>query len=262
MKFIDTHCHIIPAVDDGPAETDESVRMARLAAEDGITAIVATPHIVEGVYDGSDLRERVAGLESVLTQAGIGLTLKTGAEVPLSLCAAVNADTLKKFTIGGGDFLLVETSDIDPRQLEDIIYKIRMCGLYPVLAHPERTLMLEKKIDYMSLYLAGNDVFVQVTAASIEGLFGRKIQKKCMNMIKAGMVHLVATDAHSYVSRAPVMSKSYRILSDTIGSGAAVLMAENPGRVLENMKPLAIGSAHRRSGKSFLARMTGGKTGV
>ena len=261
MEFVDTHCHIIPGVDDGPADADESVRMGRLAAEDGIKTIVATPHIVEGIYSGVDLEERIASLEAIFIQKGIGIKLVAGAEVPISLCHAGDAATLKKLTIGGGDFLLVETSGITLEQLFDVVARIRTCGIYPVLAHPERTLFTEDEIGRLCAGNAAGNVFIQVTAASIEGLFGKKTQKKCMNLVMSGLVHLIATDAHSDTGRVPLMSKACSIISRRIGDGAAILLQKNPRRVLENKKPQSTGLAGRRSGKSFLSKV-GGRMGV
>lgn len=257
MNFVDTHCHIIPGVDDGPPDMDTSIEMGRLAAADGITTIVATPHIIEGVYDGADIRERVAHLQSCFSQNGIGIKLVAGAEIPLSLCFTGNKEALADLTIGDSDFLLMETYDASLNQLTNAVCKVRLCGLYPILAHPERTVYPGKNLDSLVRAVAGNDVFIQITAAGIEGGFGKKIQRRCMDMLKSGMVQLVASDAHSGNARPPALAESFRILSDSMGSKAArTIMVENPGRVLGNMKPATV-KPRRAPRRRFFSSLLG-----
>lgn len=262
MEFIDIHCHLIPAVDDGPADADESLRMGRLAAADGITTVVATPHIVEGVYSGMDIDQRISEIRAGFKHEGINVALATGAEVSMSHCLEADVETLKKLTIGDGDFILVETSGTTPAQLSDVVERIGMYGFYSVLAHPERTLYTVNEIGRLCAGAKDRNVFLQVTAASIEGLFGRKIQKKCMYLIKSGLVHFVATDAHSDFGRVPVMSNAYNILSQKAAGAADLLMQENPRRLLENKKPQSTGSGEMRSGKRMFFRNAGSGMGA
>lgn len=237
LEFIDTHCHIIPGVDDGPPDMDTSLAMARMAMADGITDIVATPHIVEGYYDGSDREQRLAQLRKIFTSAGIDLRLSAGAEVPMSACLAGDKTFLKSLAINGGKFLLMETAETTFDQVAQAAYRVRLCGLYPILAHPERATFVQKQPGRLDEILERDQIYCQLTAASIEGVFGKTIKKTSLILAKSGMIHLVASDAHSTGKRAPLLSNCYKILCEELGETAArTIMLQNPLRVLESSK--------------------------
>ncbi len=255
LRFIDIHCHIIPGVDDGPADMGSSVEMAKMAVNDGITDIIATPHILEGFYLGEDREQRLDQLRSELSKANIAVTLHAGAEVPMSLCLAGNEELLRTLTLAGGRYLLVETSDTTFDQVAQAVYRIQLCGLFPVLAHPERTAFVREDPSRLDEML-GRHACIQVTAASLEGIFGKTIKKTAMSLLRSGLVHIIATDAHSIGRRSPRLSNCYSILSKEIGEPAAqVIMLENPARIISNapIEPKACISIPRKKG--FLAKL-------
>lgn len=259
MKFIDTHCHIIPAVDDGPSDEATSLEMARVAQADGIGTIIATPHIVEGFYDGSDREERLSSLRKLLTEKGIELDLVAGAEVPTSACVAGDKASLADLTLAGGPYLLVETADMTFDLLSRAVYQVRLCGLYPVLAHPERAAFVQNAPQRLHETISGGEVYCQITANSFEGLFGKQVQKAANELLQGGLVHLIATDAHSPGRRDPRLAGCYRHLVDTVGQEvASVVMLENPGRILSGEKLVTTLVGDRRSARpGFFSRLLG-----
>lgn len=260
MRFIDTHCHIVPGVDDGAPTIDVSLAMARIAVTDGITAIIATPHIVEGFYDGRDLEKRLEALRIVLAEKEIDLELVAGAEVPMSVCMAGEKNILEGLTLGDSPCLLMETADTSYDQVARATYQVRLCGLLPVLAHPERTVFVQKDPGRLKQLLANGDVFCQITAASFEGLFGKTVQKTAFSMLKLGMVHLVASDAHSAGRRNPHLSTSRSLIINSVGEkNAAVIFQENPYRVLAGNELLQTPARGRDEvlKRGLLARLLG-----
>ncbi len=260
LQFIDTHCHIVPGVDDGASSPDVSLRMARIAVADGIGRIIATSHIVEGYYDGSDLEKRLEALRRLFAEDDVGLELIAGAEVPMSICMAGEKQVLADLTLADGKYLLMETADTTYDQVARAAYHVRLCGFLPILAHPERTLFVQKDLGKLKELLANSDVFCQITASSLEGLFGKGIQKTSYSMLKAGVVHLVASDAHSAGRRKPVLSESKNLLVKAVGEeNAAVIMYENPARILAGDDLLQKPAISRQevSKRSFLARFMG-----
>ncbi|MCL4473381.1 MAG: hypothetical protein M1455_05490 [Actinobacteria bacterium] len=237
LKFIDTHCHIIPGVDDGAADIETSIEMGRIAAADGVTTIVATPHIVEGFYDGANREQKLQELRSGLLAAGISLDLVAGAEVPMSACLAGDEDFLRTLTIDGGNYLLMETAETTFEQVAQAAYRVRLCGLIPILAHPERTIFVQEHPLRLAEIIDRDDIFCQVTAGSIEGLFGKTIRRTSLAMAEAGMMHLVASDAHSTRRRSPRLTECYRLLVEEAGVELAqMVLVENPSRVLSGEK--------------------------
>lgn len=254
--FIDTHCHIIPAVDDGSPDEQTSIEMGMIAAADGISTIVATPHITEGVYDGSDRDEQISRLKQRFGENDIDIQLVPGAEVPMSACISAKREALEKLAIGGGSYLLVETGEATPEQMGQAAYSVRLAGLYPVFAHPERTLLAQRHPDRLAEIISRNEAWVQVTVASIDGLFGKPAKKTWEQMAKAGLVHLIGSDAHSGRVRAPRLSGSYRQLSNLVGEKAAgVIMLENPQQLLAGEKMRSPEAFVRPSGGSIWSRL-------
>lgn len=219
--MIDTHCHILPAMDDGPSDMDISLEMASIAVADGIGTIIATPHIVEGIIDGSETPARVVKMQKALDDNGIEIRILPGAEVPISTCLASDAGYLKSLALAGGSYLLIETAETTYEQLMEAAYRVRLNGLYPVLAHPERAIFVQQQPERLAEMLRQRQAFCQVTAASLEGLFGKRIRKTAVALLRLGAVHLVATDAHSAGRRSPRLSASYSIVKSILGEAAA-----------------------------------------
>src|SRR6516165_8848849 len=85
-ELIDLHCHLLPGIDDGSKDLAMSLAMARLASADGISTIACTPHILPGVYNnsGPTIRSAVTWLAEKLAEAGIPITVVTGADVHIA----------------------------------------------------------------------------------------------------------------------------------------------------------------------------------
>ncbi|MHB1380886.1 MAG: tyrosine-protein phosphatase [Thermoleophilia bacterium] len=253
LEFIDTHNHILPGVDDGATDVDVSIAMARVAAGDGITTIIATPHVVEGLYEGYDLDERVTALQAELDRQAIALRLIKGAEVPMSICMSGDTARLRHLAVGGR-YLLMESAETNFEQVSRAVYQVRLSGFYPVLAHPERTAYAQKSLDQLEELVARDEVYCQLTVASLEGLFGSAARKACGAMAKRGLVHLLASDAHSAGRRAPRLAASYAQLSQLAGEEAArIAVFDNPGRMIDG-KPLLHVQRDAPSGRTSLAR--------
>ena len=237
MEFIDTHCHIIPGVDDGAPDMETSVGMAEIATADGIVTVVATPHIVEGLYNGADLTDRLKDLAALLSDRGIMLDLVAGAEVPLSACLALEADELAGLTIGRSRYLLIETFDAGIEHLHRVVHHINSCGLYAIIAHPERICFALREMEVLREMVVSGRVLCQLTAAAIEGLHGKKVQRTCFDLARAGMAHLVATDAHSDRVRVPRLSGSLKILGHILGKeDAENIILANAESVLRDLE--------------------------
>lgn len=258
MKFIDTHCHILPGVDDGPPDLAASLVMARMAAVDGINAIVATPHVIEGLYDGRERDKRLAQLSEALAAEGIAINLYAGAEVPMSMCLARTADFLGKMTLAGSRYLLMETADTTYDQLSRAVHQVRLNGLYPILAHPERVGFVRERPSSLAGITAQGSVYCQLTAASIEGLFGKSTYRCAAALLKLGLAHLVASDGHSADKRPPLLSDCHHLIREMLGREAArVIMLDNPRKVLQD-QPLETIAAKQKQRGGFISRMIRG----
>ena len=233
--FVDTHCHLLPGVDDGAADWDESLAMARLAVADGITTIVVTPHQLGSHrhLDGRTIRARTAHLQEVLRREGVPLDVLPGAEVRIEPDMIGRIRTGEVLTLADrGRYVLLEMPHEVCLPLDRLTANLDRAGLIGIVAHVERNQgILGRPRAAESLLNAG--CLLQVTAGSIVGTFGPEVQKVAEWLIAQGMVHFVATDAHSAKSRRPLMRRSFHRVAELVGYRAACGMCcHNPAAVV------------------------------
>lgn len=235
--MIDIHTHILPAIDDGARDLEESLAMARLAVERGLTKVVATPHVARfGYFPAADeIREKVAEMNLALAKENIPLEILTGAEYLLEPDLAERAEKNQVVTINDrGRHILVELPEtMVPHYTEEVLYALQLTGLTPVLAHPERNRALMEKPDFLQ-ELVRRGVLLQVTTGSVTGIFGGEVQKNSFRLIQRGMVHFIASDAHSTGRRSPgTMQAASEIRKRWGEETAARLLYQNPQTLIE-----------------------------
>lgn len=230
--MIDIHCHILPDIDDGPRTFEESVAMARMAAEDGVDVIVATPHVNEKLYDPAEISRRASWLRHLIRKENIPLTLLTGADVNTVFAP----QQVNQFTINETDYILVEFPHTHlPATAKNILFQFRIHGMKPIITHPERNPSIKSNPDLL-LELLDDGIFVQVTAGSVVGEFGRGAKKCAHYLLKKGVVDVLASDGHSTKYRKPLLSQGIKGASTIIGEEQArKLVFTNPMKIIANM---------------------------
>jgi protein-tyrosine phosphatase len=214
--MIDLHSHILPGIDDGAGSVQDSVDIARAAVTDGIVAIAGTPHVRDDWPTKADVMEdRVAELRAELELAGIPLDVRTGGEIALPWLARLSREELRRFTLGGSRYLLVETPYYGwPLELPDALRSLQEEGFAPVLAHPERNPEVAARPQQLEALVEAG-VLVQVTAASVDGRIGRRAQECGLLLIREGLAHLLASDAHHASVREVGMAEAATRVGDT-----------------------------------------------
>jgi len=229
--MIDLHCHILPGIDDGPIEMQTSIDMARIAAEDGITTIVATPHIKDILHPTVKLRALISQLNIHLEKKNIPVKVLLGGDV----FALLSPSRLKDYTINNSRYILIEfPHNYLPSNSKEILFSLAMHGLCPIITHPERNQAIMKRPDLLFDMLYGN-VLVQITSGSLTGEFGLHEQACAIYLLKKEAVHFIATDAHSTDSRRPELSNGLKLAGKIIGmENAMKLVWDNPCSVLKD----------------------------
>ena len=227
-RMVDLHCHILPGVDDGPANIEESLAMAESAINDGITHVVATPHCSsEYRFDYSRVQHLRDRLQSEL---GDRLKLATGCDFHLN---PENVEALRKsasrFCINQHDYLLVEFNEISiPPSMDDTLHDLQLKGIRPVITHPERNAILRRQPERLGAW-ARLGCYVQVTAGSLTGTFGPRAQEDSLCWIGRGVVHFVASDAHNTKRRPLRLQPAYDAVCKQFGEEKArALFIDNP----------------------------------
>jgi protein-tyrosine phosphatase len=239
--MIDIHSHILPGLDDGPKTLDDALRMCEIARDDGITTIVATPHNLNGIYQNE--REHILGetesLNEALRQRGFGINILPGSDTRLDVSLQGMLMEGRVMTINDtGKFLLIELSPFFVAdQVKQQLFELSLTGVTPVISHPERNETLMDNLDVLR-YLIQMGALVQITAGSVTGHFGRKVEKRTMRLLRLNMVHILATDAHNYTSRPPALSRALEVISKKIGDEEARgLVQDTPQAIISGIKP-------------------------
>lgn len=236
--MIDIHTHVLPGVDDGPESLREAVEMCRIAASDGIEAVVATPHQRHEQWLNTD-RARLEKLRrQVQREIGTSPRLILGAEI------AVDSELLSELesSMGGGliplagsRYLLLELDPLgigpDPLWL---VHELVIEGWIPIFAHAERVLCLAEDLSLVA-ELARRGALFQITAMAVTGELGRELQSRSVGLLDGELVDFVASDMHGTDGRPPGMSRAYGKVASRWGEQTARRLTKiHPKAVLEN----------------------------
>ncbi|MGD1149232.1 MAG: CpsB/CapC family capsule biosynthesis tyrosine phosphatase [Thermoanaerobaculaceae bacterium] len=236
--MVDLHAHLLPSVDDGADALEDAVRMCRLAAADGVTAAVATPHQRHEWWPNADRNDLRTRFESLLAAVGPAPALSLGAEIRVDSDLLAEIDLLPDgslLPLAGSRYLLLELPPIrvgpDPRA---VVHELAVAGWRPVLAHPERIPWLAEETSSL-VELAERGALLQLTAMSVTGAFGRRAKECCAFLLDNDLAHFVASDAHDTSKRPPVLSEAFRVIAEGWGKARARrLTDDNPRAVLED----------------------------
>lgn len=232
--MIDLHCHILPGLDDGAQTLEESLEMARVAAMDGIHTVVATPHADRwgAEPDQADLESRVAQLQESLDAEGIPVRIVPGLEnhlTPELLSGGI-------VPINHSSYVLVELPFEElPPYAESALFELQLQGYLPILAHPERNTVLRSDHDALRR-LVERGILVQLTAASLLGVFGKKTKEASEAYLKQGLAHVLSTDSHSSAGgRRPTLSNALACAARLVGPERAESLVKTvPRQILSN----------------------------
>jgi protein-tyrosine phosphatase len=263
--MIDLHCHILPGIDDGAPNMETSLKMARIAEADGIDTIACTPHIFPGVFEnnGPGIKGYVEKLQQRFDEEGIRIKLSWGADahVAPNLAARLKDGSVPSLN-DGRYFLLEPPHNVAPPNFEEYVFNILASGYVPVVTHPERLTWIE---DHYEVFgnLVKSGAWMQITSGSLCGRFGGAAKYWGERMLDEGLVHILATDAHSPDRRPPLLAEGQRAAEKWVGAEEARHLVETrPRGIMDNVPPdtlPALPSANPLSQgkKSWFARLFG-----
>lgn len=230
--MVDIHSHILAEQDDGADTFEESAAMVRMAAAAGTTDIVASPHAnSEFVFDPAVVERKIADLQAA---AGVAVRIHYGCDfhlTPENIEGAIAEPG--KYSIAHKGYLLVEFSDsMVPKSMEHIFDRMLAAGLRPIVTHPERNPLLQKKREELAAWVE-RGCLLQVTAHSLLGRFGKTAKAVSEELMARGLVHFLASDAHDCKHRPPVLDEVWRLTARQYGEEMARrLLEENPRATL------------------------------
>lgn len=264
--MIDLHSHILPGIDDGAPDLETSLDIARMAVDNGIKVMAATPHFMPGVYDNeaTDVRRRLAALEMALKNAGIPLDVVSGCDAHIRPDFAACLRDGRILTINDSRYVLFEPPHVSlPQRMDELLHNVTASGFVPILTHPERLRWIEQNYDLV-ISLVEQGTLMQITAGSLTGRFGQRPQYWSQRMLAEGRVHILATDTHDTKKRPPTMTNAYDIAAAELGLDEAKnLVLIRPAMILDNEPAERLPPVLARKGadapvrRSFLNRLFG-----
>jgi len=238
--MIDLHCHMLPAIDDGARNLETALKMAQIAVKDGITTTACTPHIYPGLFENTadGIRQAAINFQEALNQADIPLKITYGADVQITPEMIDGLDNGRIPTLHNSRYFLFEPPHhISPPGMNNLIHDVLASGYIPVITHPERLSYIDHDYDKF-VEAAQKGAWIQLTAGSLTGRFGKQVQKISERFIKDGITHLLATDAHNLQNRAPILSEAKDAAATLLGQEEATrLVLERPQGILQNASP-------------------------
>lgn len=235
--MIDLHTHVLPAIDDGANDLDETLAMLTIAVADGTATIVGTPHYAG--YDGTDptyphrVAERLAMVRQRIRERNLPIEVHGGFELSLTPALAELGPAARALGIHASRYLLVELPfTIWPPFAHEVLFRLQSAGLRPILAHVERYAVVLRD-EEVARDLVRRGTLLQVNSDSLLGRGGRRIQRCARHLLDRGLISFLASDAHSAGHRPPGLQPALQVAARRIGDAAAeALVAGNPAAVI------------------------------
>ena len=235
--MIDIHCHILPEVDDGSRSLNESIEMAMIAKEQGITKIVNTSHYHPDFRykKGEELLKELEDFNNVLKENMIDIEVLIGNEIYYTKDLITEIDELDFYTLNNSRYILIELPPTNfPKDLCNIVYELKEKNYIPVFAHVERYREVQENPELIYEVINAGAI-IQVNSHSILGKSGKELQKVCNTLLNRNMVHVVGTDAHSSKRRTPIFLDAYKYVSEKYSKEMADdLFIKNNNAIINN----------------------------
>ena len=235
--MIDIHCHILPEVDDGSRSLNESIEMAMIAKEQGITKIVNTSHYHPDFRykKGEELLKELEDFNNVLKENMIDIEVLIGNEIYYTKDLIKEIDELDFDTLNNSRYILIELPPTNfPKDLCNIVYELKEKNYIPVFAHVERYREVQENPELIYEVINAGAI-IQVNSHSILGKSRKELQKVCNTLLNSNMVHVVGTDAHSSKRRTPIFLDAYKYVSEKYSKEMADdLFIKNNNAIINN----------------------------
>ncbi|WP_429970340.1 tyrosine-protein phosphatase [Fructilactobacillus sp. Tb1] len=218
--MIDIHCHILPGVDDGSPDMETSLKLAKEAEKQGITAALVTPHHMDGEYTNHlvDVEKETEEFQKQIDANGINFKVFPGQEVHITgdLLKAIDNDDIL-FADPYNRYLMLELPHSGvPEYTENMLFELNARGITPVIVHPERNHGFQKDHDLLYKFVS-QGAATQLTASSYVGVFGPEVEKFTEEIIAANLGTTFGSDAHNFKGRRYRMKDAYAKLAKQFG---------------------------------------------
>lgn len=228
--IVDTHCHILPGVDDGAKTSKSAIKMLEIARQEGIDVMIATPHFACGGKPEQvlDVKKRYRAMQKWLAEHDSKMQIYLGSELFYSENLVEALEQGQALTINGTRYVLVEFPIYAERShIRKAVQTLLYAGYKPIIAHAERYDSLRRR-RYVE-ELVGMGAYIQINASSVIGKQGFLVKHFIKGLLKDDLVHFVGTDAHGTSHRCPKMQECRDYLVKVLGKKKAYrILEQNP----------------------------------
>jgi protein-tyrosine phosphatase len=235
--MIDTHLHILPGIDDGPETLQEALALAEVLVQEGIHTAFATPHYNDEFVHSSvtEVQGRVNELQRELEQHNIPLRIFAGHEALIQPGLVEDIQSGRLATLNGSRYLLLELwNSAWLPETERVIFQLRVHGFVPLLAHVERYRAFQKDPERL-VALERQGMLAQLTASSLIGMQGNTARRCAETLLKKGLIHCIASDAHGLYKRPPSVAHGLQRATEIVGQEQVYKMVEEwPATIVNN----------------------------
>lgn len=243
--MIDFHSHILPGVDDGSKNTKQTIEMLEEAKTAGFSAIIVTPHYMEGSYEmESQSIQTIIG--ALLPHTSVKLYIGNEGYASMELPKLIKEK--KVSTVNNGSYLLFELPmNLPVIFLEDLIYELQSRDIVPIIAHPERYAYVQKNPNWVQEWIERGVLF-QSNYGSLIGIYGKSAKKTILKLLKNNCVHFLGTDCHRPNSIYQKMPEILKELKKIIGEDVLFELTEGNARKIINNEKIEIRKPKRARG--------------
>ena len=209
MGYIDIHCHVLPGVDDGSTDMDETMDMLKTAADEGISDMIVTPHYKHGRVGISrkDIGELIAEVEKYAALSEIKIKLHPGTEIYYNSSLEEKLENGWLARMNDTEYVLVEFSPVETfSYVRNALDDLLSLGYHPIIAHVERYACMLGNVENIRI-VKGMGCRIQVNAGSVAGDYGFKVKHFIKKLLKERLIDFIGTDAHDRKNRRPEMAK-------------------------------------------------------
>jgi protein-tyrosine phosphatase len=237
MNYTDMHNHIVPGVDDGSENMEESMELVEMAYQEGIRRLICTPHYMRGRnhYTYEQLDETFAAFADMVRQQHPDIELWLGNEVLYEEGIVEDLKAGKIHTMAGTKYVLIEFNIRIPyAELYQAMKKVSAARFRPIIAHVERYQCLTKHEERIQ-ELRELGIYIQMNASSVEGGLFDEHARWCQKLLKKGYIDFIGTDAHDLENRAPVIGDAVKWITKKCGEEVAEdVFWNNAAQVIQN----------------------------
>lgn len=239
--MIDIHTHILPGLDDGARDMEDSLHMAEIAVQSGVHTLVATSHAnTDGFfreYSVNDYRKRLWEFRKALEEEEIPLRVLSGMEIFMNERAIDMIREERLLPLNKTDYYLMEFNfNMEQEEMDDLLDQAMDLSLTPVIAHPERYRCVQQSARGL-FYWMERGCLTQVNRGSIFGRFGESAKMCVDHLLKKRMVTCIASDAHKPYERTTYMADIKEYMESQYSfEYSKKLLYDNPRRILEGKK--------------------------